>query len=112
MNPAQPTRILFHITQFLHGGIEASLLSLINALQQEAPQLEIGLSITYPTAAWEEHFKTRIPTAVVVHLLAPEAWFRNSSTFILLDIFRLSLVSTRNPSLYSPLCGHTHLQLP
>jgi len=65
-------RILFHVTHFLHGGIETSLVSLLAALDHE--QFEIGLTVTYPSEALETHFRARLPANVTLHVLAPERW--------------------------------------
>ncbi|HBO82216.1 MAG TPA: glycosyltransferase, partial [Cupriavidus sp.] len=65
-------RVLFHVTHFLHGGIETSLVSLINALDREG--FEIGLTVTYPSEALETHFRARLPVGVKLQVLAPERW--------------------------------------
>lgn len=65
-------RILFHLTHFLHGGIETSLVSLLSSLDRS--RFEIGLTLTYPTDALESHFRELLPADVKVHVLAPEPW--------------------------------------
>jgi glycosyltransferase involved in cell wall biosynthesis len=65
-------RVLFHVTHFLHGGIETSLVSLITALDREG--FEIGLTVTYPSEALETHFRARLPAGVKLQVLAPERW--------------------------------------
>ncbi|MGT2429652.1 hypothetical protein ACU4HD_14635 [Cupriavidus basilensis] len=65
-------RILFHLTHFLRGGIETSLVSLLASLDRE--RFEIGLTLTYPTEALETHFRALLPPDVKLHILAPEAW--------------------------------------
>ncbi|MWL86541.1 glycosyltransferase [Cupriavidus sp. SW-Y-13] len=65
-------RVLFHVTHFLHGGIETSLVSLLASLDPE--HFELGLTITYPSPELESHFRARLPAHVKVHVLAPERW--------------------------------------
>jgi len=65
-------RVLFHVTHFLHGGIETSLVSLLAALDHEG--FEVGLTVTYPSEALETHFRARLPANVKLHVLAPERW--------------------------------------
>jgi glycosyltransferase involved in cell wall biosynthesis len=65
-------RILFHLTHFLRGGIETSLVSLLNSLAGE--HFEVGLTVTFPTEALENHFRARISPQVRIHVLGPEAW--------------------------------------
>ncbi|AJG18375.1 glycosyltransferase [Cupriavidus basilensis] len=65
-------RILFHLTHFLRGGIETSLVSLLASLDRE--RFEIGLTLTYPTEALETHFRAMLPPDVKIHILAPQAW--------------------------------------
>lgn len=65
-------RVLFHLTQFLRGGIETSLVSLVNALAGEG--IEVGLSVAFPTEALESHFRARISPRVRIYVLGPEAW--------------------------------------
>lgn len=64
-------RILFHVTHFLHGGIETSLVSLLTSLQD---RFDLALTVTYPSPELESHFRTRLPASVKVHVLAPERW--------------------------------------
>ena len=63
--------ILFHVTHFLHGGIETSLVSLLKSLQD---RFDLALTVTYPSPELESHFRTRLPASVKVHVLAPERW--------------------------------------
>ncbi|WP_420992841.1 glycosyltransferase [Cupriavidus sp. 30B13] len=65
-------RILFHLTHFLRGGIETSLVSLLASLDRE--RFELGLTLTYPTEALETHFRAMLPPDVKIHILAPERW--------------------------------------
>ncbi|RZT42825.1 glycosyltransferase [Cupriavidus agavae] len=65
-------RILFHVTHFMHGGIETSLVSLLASLDPE--HFELGLTVTYPSPELESHFRQRLPAHVQVHVLAPERW--------------------------------------
>lgn len=65
-------RVLFHVTHFLHGGIETSLVSLLNSLDPD--RFELGLTVTYPSPELESHFRARLPAHVAVHVLAPEPW--------------------------------------
>ena len=64
-------RILFHVTHFLHGGIETSLVSLLTSLKE---RFDLALTITYPSPELESHFRDRLPAGVKVHVLAPERW--------------------------------------
>lgn len=64
-------RILFHVTHFLHGGIETSLVSLLTSLQD---RFDLALTVTYPSPELESHFRARLPASVKVHVLAPERW--------------------------------------
>jgi len=64
-------RILFHVTHFLHGGIETSLVSLLTSLQE---RFNLALTVTYPSPELESHFRARLPASVKVHVLAPERW--------------------------------------
>ncbi|SDO78308.1 Glycosyltransferase involved in cell wall bisynthesis [Ralstonia sp. 25mfcol4.1] len=64
-------RILFHVTHFLHGGIETSLVSLLTSLQD---RFDLALTVTYPSPELASHFRTRLPASVEVHVLAPERW--------------------------------------
>lgn len=66
------TRILFHVTHFLHGGIETALVSLLASL--DPARFDVGLTVTYPSDALENHFRARLPSHVKVHVLAPERW--------------------------------------
>lgn len=70
--PGSRPRVLFHITQFLRGGIETSLVSLMNALAGEG--VDVGLTVAFPTEALETHFRARIAPQVSIHVLGPEAW--------------------------------------
>lgn len=65
-------RILFHVTHFLHGGIETALVSLLASL--DPARFEVGLTVTYPSEALDQHFRARLPAHVKVHVLAPERW--------------------------------------
>lgn len=65
-------RILFHVTHFLHGGIETALVSLLASL--DPARFEVGLTVTYPSDELENHFRARLPSHVKVHVLAPERW--------------------------------------
>lgn len=64
-------RILFHVTHFLHGGIETSLVSLLTSLQD---RFDLALTVTYPSPELASHFRARLPASVKVHVLAPERW--------------------------------------
>ena len=64
-------RILFHVTHFLHGGIETSLVSLLTSLQD---RFDLALTVTYPSPELASHFRARLPASVEVHVLAPERW--------------------------------------
>lgn len=64
-------RILFHVTHFLHGGIETSLVSLLTSLQD---RFDLALTVTYPSPELASHFRARLPASVDVHVLAPERW--------------------------------------
>lgn len=66
------TRILFHVTHLLHGGIETALVSLLASL--DPARFDVGLTVTYPSDALENHFRARLPAHVKVHVLAPERW--------------------------------------
>lgn len=65
-------RILFHVTHFLHGGIETSLVSLLASVDRS--RFEVGLTVTYPSPELESHFRARLPADVKLHVLAPERW--------------------------------------
>lgn len=65
-------RILIHVTHFLHGGIETSLVSLLASLDRD--RFELGLTVTYPSPELESHFRARLPADVKLHVLAPERW--------------------------------------
>lgn len=65
-------RILIHVTHFLHGGIETSLVSLLASLDRD--RFELGLTVTYPSPELESHFRARLPADVKPHVLAPERW--------------------------------------
>nr|WP_315592283.1 glycosyltransferase [uncultured Cupriavidus sp.] len=69
---ARKQRILFHVTHFLHGGIETSLVSLLASVDRE--RFELGLTVTYPSPELESHFRARLPQDVKLHVLAPERW--------------------------------------
>ncbi|MBY4895633.1 glycosyltransferase [Cupriavidus sp. AU9028] len=64
--------LLIHQTHFLHGGIETSLISLLQSLS--GGPFRLGLSLTYPTEELERHFRARLPADVTLHVLAPEPW--------------------------------------
>ncbi|XQU73018.1 Glycosyltransferase [Cupriavidus sp. H18C2] len=68
---ASKPAILFHVTHFLHGGIETSLVSLLTSLQD---RFELGLTVTYPSPELASHFRARLPASVKVHVLAEAPW--------------------------------------
>lgn len=67
----EPIKIIFHITHFLKGGIETTLINWLRILDRR--YFTIKLSVAFPTPDFE-HYRQRIPNDVEVEFLLQEPW--------------------------------------
>lgn len=72
--PAEATRIriAFHIHHFGLGGTETALMGWLHALDRDL--FDVDLIVGFPTEAFEQHFRGRLPGDVRVHFLADRPW--------------------------------------
>lgn len=65
-------RVLFHITDFIDGGIESSLIQWLRILDRA--RFKISLSVMYTSPAYEKRFRALIPTDIEVAILVDRPW--------------------------------------
>lgn len=68
----KPFRIAFYIDHFGYGGTETALIGWLHALDRS--MFSIDLIVGFPTDAFEQHFRVRLPGDVRVHFLADRRW--------------------------------------